>query len=166
MLLACIVMTLIELVGGWISVQGFHVRLWDYSEEWLNYKGYICPKFSLFWTLISAVYYFGFYLPLHAYVERVIETPWLILLIGMYVGIFLVDLVHSMRLLQRIKAYAKNMRTLVNIDQLKSNAKEHFRRETGRRSPFNFYRMVGNYMSDIHGYRDQLQRKWGDKNEK
>ena len=75
-------------------------------------------------------------------------------------------LVHSMRLLQRIKSYAKNMRTLVNIDQLKGNAKEYFRRETGRKRPFNFYRMVSSYMTDIHGYRDQIQRRWGSKDEK
>ena len=165
LLLACIVMTLIELIGGWIAVQFFHVRLWDYSKEWMNFKGLICPKFSLFWTLISAGYYFGLYLPLHVYVEQVIDLPWLVLLIGIYVGVFLVDLVHSLRLMQRIKAYAKHMRTLVNIDQLKHSAKEHFRAETGRRRPFNFYRMVSNYMTDVHGYRDQIHRKWGNKDE-
>ena len=79
---------------------------------------------------------------------------------------FLVDLVHSMRLLQRIKEYAKTVRTLVSIDQLKGNAKEYFRRETGRKRPFNFYRMVSHYMTDVHGYRDQIQRRWGNKNEK
>ena len=166
LLLACVVMTLIELVGGWIALQFFHIRLWDYSKEWMNLNGLICPKFSLFWTLISAAFYFGLYLPLHEYVEMAIEMPLAILLVGVYIGIFLVDLVHSLRLLQRIKSYAKAMRTLVSIDQLKQNAKEHFRQETGRKRPFNFYRMVSNYMTDIYDYRNQIHEKWGEKNEK
>jgi uncharacterized membrane protein len=162
LLLAAGVMTLIELIGGAISVGCFHVRLWDYSGEWANFKGLICPKFSVFWGLICAGFYFGLYLPLHVYVESVIEWPMVILAVGIYLGVFAVDLVHSLRLLQRIKDYAKHMRTLVNIDQLKSNAREHFRREVGgRRSPFHFYRMVGRYMADVHGYRERIHQKWG-----
>ena len=164
LLMAIGVMTLIELIGGAIAVKYFHIRLWDYSEEWMNYKGLICPKFSLFWGIICAVYYFLLYLPLHTYVQGVIEQPLLILGVGFYLGIFAVDLVHSLRLLQRIKSYAVHMRTLVNIDQLKHNASNHFRKEMGgRRRPFNFYRMVGRYMSDVHGYREQIHQKWGEK---
>ena len=164
LLMAIGVMTLIELIGGAIAVKCFHIRLWDYSGEWMNYKGLICPKFSLFWGLICAVYYFLLYLPLHTYVEGVIEQPALILAVGAYLGVFAVDLVHSLRLLQRSKVYAKHMRTLVNIDQLKHSANEHFRKQMGgRRSPFNFYRMVGGYMRDVHGYREQIHQKWGEK---
>ena len=165
LLLAVLVMTLIELVGGWIAVQFFHIRLWDYSHEWMNFKGLICPKFSLFWGLICAAFYFLLYLPLHTYVEGVIEYPLLILGVGMYLGVFVVDLVHSLRLLQRVKSYAMHMRTLINLNQLKSNAREHFQREAGgkRHAPFNFYRMVGRYMTDIHGYREQIREKWGEK---
>ena len=163
LLMAVGIMTLIELVGGWIAVSFFHVRLWDYSNEWKNFKGLICPKFSIFWGLICAAYYFGLYMPLHAFVESVIEYPLLVLGIGVYLGVFAVDLVHSLHLLQRVKSYAVHMRTLVSIDQLKSNAKEHFRQKMGgQRRPFNFYRMVGSYMRDVHGYREQIHQKWGD----
>ena len=163
LLMAAAVMTLIELIGGAISVKYFHVRLWDYSGEWGNFKGLICPKFSFFWGVICAVFYFGIYTPLHTYVEGVIELPLLILGIGVYLGVFAVDLVHSLRLLQRVKSYALRMRTLVNIDQLKQNAREHFRREMGgKRRIFNFYRMVGRYMTDMYGYREQIQQKWGE----
>lgn len=164
LLMAIAVMTLIELIGGAVSVKFFHVRLWDYSNEWMNFKGLICPKFSFFWGIICAAYYFLLYLPLHIYVKSVIDHPLLILGIGVYLGVFIVDLVHSLRLMQRIKSYAMHMRTLVNIDQLKQTAREHFRKEAdGRRRPFNFYRMVGRYITDIHGYREQIHQKWGEK---
>ena len=164
LLMAAAVMTLIELVGGFIAVSLFHVRLWDYSSEWMNFKGLICPKFSFFWALISAAYYFLLYQPLHVYVEGVVEFPLLILAIGLYLGIFLVDLSQSLRILQRIKSYARQMRTLVNIDQIKSSAREHFRDSSGgRHAPFSFYRMVGRYMTDVYGYRDEIHQRWGEK---
>ncbi|MBQ9098253.1 MAG: putative ABC transporter permease [Clostridia bacterium] len=165
LLMAMAIMTLIELVGGAIAVKCFHVRLWDYSGEWKNFKGLICPKFSLFWGIICAGFYFGLYMPLHSYVEAVVESPFLILAVGMYLGIFLVDLVRSLKLLQHIKHYAKAMRTLVHMDQLKSNAREHFRQEVGGKRPFHFYGMVSRYMTDVYGYRRQIHQKWGERND-
>lgn len=165
LLMAMAVMTLIELIGGWIAVKLFHVRLWDYSNEWMNFQGLICPKFSLFWGLICAAYYFLIYPFLRSVAKGAIDVPWLILALGMYAGVFLVDLVHSLRLMQRVRDYALRMRTLINIDQLKSNARDHFHRESGRRGMFNFYRMVNRYIYDMQSYREQIHRKWGGKNE-
>ena len=161
LLLGAVIMTLIELVGGMIAVKIFHMRLWDYSGEWMNYQGVICPKFSLFWALICAGYYFFIYPFFRVFALRTSDQPWMILLVGMYLGVFLVDLAHSMRLMQRVRAYAVRMRTLVNIDQLKASAKEHFQREAGKKAPFNFYRMVGNYIRDMQSYHTEVGRKWG-----
>ena len=166
LLMAAAVMTLIELVGGLIAVKYFRVRLWDYSEEWGNFQGVICPKFSLIWGGICAAYYFIAFPFLQSIAERVIELPWLILIVGMYLGVLAVDLGHSLRLMQRMRTYAAQMRTHINLDQLKSTAREHFRRLSGKRAPFNFYRMVGRYITDMHGYRDQISNKWGRKNDK
>lgn len=167
LLMAAVFMTLIELVGGFIAVQFFRVRLWDYSGEWMNFRGLICPKFSLFWGLICAVYYFLVFPFFHAIAPGVIDVPWMILAVGIYLGIFLVDLFHSLHIMQRVRAYAVHMKTLVNIDQLKTTAKEHFKRESGRRhAAFNFYRMVGNYLNDTYSYRDEMKRKWEGRKQK
>ena len=162
LLMAVLVMTLIELVGGFISVYFFRVRLWDYSGEWKNFHGLICPKFSLFWGLICALYYFLIFPVFHAVAPGVIDVPWMTLGVGIYLGIFAVDLGHSLHLMQTLRTYAMRMKTLVNIDQIKTSAKEHFKRESGRRhAAFNFYRMVGNYINSSQSYREQIQRKWG-----
>ena len=166
LLLAMVIMTLIELVGGLVAVKYFRVKLWDYSEEWMNFQGVICPKFSLIWGLVCAIYYFLVYPFMHSIAVRVIELPLLILAVGMYAGIFLVDLVHSLHIMQHLRRYAAGMRTHINLDQLKGNAKEHFRREVGKKRPFNFYRMISFYMSDVQGYRSEINRKWGGKHEK
>jgi uncharacterized membrane protein len=169
LLLASAVMTLIELIGGLIAVKIFHVRLWDYSGEWMNFQGLICPKFTVFWGLICAVYYFLAYPLLRTVASGVIDLPWLILAVGMYVGVFVVDLAHSMRLMQRVRAYALRMRTLIHLDQLKSSAREYYDKENGmrngKRAPFNFYRMVNRYVYDMQSYREQIHRKWGGKDE-
>lgn len=39
--------TLVEYVAGLIFIKGMHVRLWDYSKQWGNIQGIICPKFTL-----------------------------------------------------------------------------------------------------------------------
>ena len=51
-------MTAIEYIAGIIALKGFHVVLWDYSNEWGNIQGIICPKFSLFWGLLGVAYYY------------------------------------------------------------------------------------------------------------
>ena len=51
-------MTAIEYVAGLLMIQVAHVRLWDYSNEWGNIQGIICPKFSFFWAVLGAAYYF------------------------------------------------------------------------------------------------------------
>ncbi|MGX8702992.1 MAG: putative ABC transporter permease, partial [bacterium] len=43
--------TIVELLGGILLDVVYHTRWWDYTDEFLNYKGYICLKFSLLWGL-------------------------------------------------------------------------------------------------------------------
>ena len=50
--------TLVEYIAGLISIKLLHVKLWDYSKQWGNIQGIICPKFTLGWAILSAVYYF------------------------------------------------------------------------------------------------------------
>ena len=50
-----VITSLIELVLGFLSEKLFHERLWDYSENPFNLKGYICLKFSLLWGLGAVV---------------------------------------------------------------------------------------------------------------
>lgn len=57
-LLMAVCMTVIEYIAGIISLKLAKVRLWDYTEEWGNIQGIICPKFSLIWAAYGALYYF------------------------------------------------------------------------------------------------------------
>ena len=45
--------TLLELVVGYSMESLFKVRYWDYSNNYKNYKGYICLKSSIFWGFLG-----------------------------------------------------------------------------------------------------------------
>lgn len=51
-----IVMTIIEYVTGILLDKIFNKRFWDYYDEFMNYKGLICVKFSLYWGMASIVF--------------------------------------------------------------------------------------------------------------
>ena len=57
-LFMAVAMTAIEYVAGLWCLKHTKVRLWDYSDQWGNIQGIICPKFSLYWAIIGALYYF------------------------------------------------------------------------------------------------------------
>ncbi|MBQ6947154.1 MAG: hypothetical protein IJN42_03815 [Clostridia bacterium] len=48
---AAAMITAVEFVTG-LVVNRKH-GVWDYTEEWGNVGGQICPRFSLFWFLLS-----------------------------------------------------------------------------------------------------------------
>ena len=50
-LMGIVLTTSIELLAGWLLDVFFHARWWDYSDNPLNFHGYICLKFSLIWGL-------------------------------------------------------------------------------------------------------------------
>ena len=119
------------------------------TGEWLNFHGLICPKFTFFWGVICALYYFFLYPPLYALTARVPDFLWAVLLLGIYLGVFSVDLGHSIHLLARLRAYAKEWRTRIDLNQLKADAKEYFKALFGRRhGSLNFHRMINRYMRD------------------
>ncbi len=52
MLCGSLIVTFLELVVGSILLQ-HGIRMWDYSDQWLNYNGVICLRFSAIWFIIS-----------------------------------------------------------------------------------------------------------------
>ena len=40
-----VMMTVIEYIAGLIFIVGMHIKLWDYSKQWGNIQGIICPLY-------------------------------------------------------------------------------------------------------------------------
>ena len=116
-------MTAIEYIAGIVSLKLLKVRLWDYTNQWGNIQGIICPQFSLIWALLGAVYYFL----IHPYILGALD--WLSrnlafsFVIGLFFGVFIIDSVYSAHLITKIKAFAEDNHVVVKYENLKAQVR-------------------------------------------
>jgi uncharacterized membrane protein len=116
-------MTLIELIGG-LSFVNKPVKLWDYSNRWGNYKGIICPLFSLIWTIIGAIYYYfiaGFIIEKIEWFHNNMSFSFIL---GFFSGIIIIDYIYSTKMLSKIKKYAKENNIEIKYEELKCQIRE------------------------------------------
>lgn len=121
--------TLIEYATGIFFLKGYNTRLWDYSNEKFNFKGIIAPKFSLYWTLLSLVFYYLLYPYFYQKVEFLYSHLELSLFVGMFYGVMLVDLIYAFNLLNRLKKMAdvvSDSKIAINYERLKLEITERF----------------------------------------
>lgn len=113
--------TLLEYIAGLIFIKGMKVKLWDYSELPGNIQGIICPLFSAFWAILSAIYYFL----IHPRILRALE--WLSghltfsFVMGMFYGVLIIDVCYSMNVLTKIRKFASEKQIVVKYERLKQN---------------------------------------------
>lgn len=113
-------MTGIEYMAGIWSLKFTKVCLWDYSNEWGNIQGIICPKFSILWAILGAAYYFF----IHPYILNALD--WLSnnlafsFVIGLFFGIFIIDAVQSAQLVAKLKQYAEENDIIVKYEAIKT----------------------------------------------
>ena len=161
-LLMGLLMTLIELVGGIIGLKN-NVRLWDYSDQWGNYKGIICPLFSAIWTALGAVYYFL----LAPYVMHALDwfgkKPLFSYTLGIFTGCILIDVVYSAKLYIKIKDYAKNNNMTVKWEQFKISIKDNKAKRKEKYSFVNPFkssdRSLKDYLADYKNEREAKKNK-------
>lgn len=156
-------MTVIEYIAGILCLKVLKVRLWDYREEWGNVQGIICPKFSLAWALLGAVYYWL----IHPYILDALT--WLScnlafsFFIGLFFGVFLIDAVHSAQLVSKLRQYAEENQVIVRYEALKS----HIRRlHDESRQKYHFFRPFrwNQPLSEtLREMRDSLEKRKGKK---
>lgn len=118
-------MTLIELIAGLIFIKGMGVKLWDYSNNFLNYKGIICPLFSFIWTLIGTLYYFFLAKHVIKALDWFSKNISFSFVLGIFFGIFILDLIYSTKILVKIKKFAKENDIIVKYEEFKEHIKEH-----------------------------------------
>ncbi len=155
-------MTVIEYIAGIVSLKCFNLRLWDYRNEWGNINGIICPKFSLIWALMGAAYYFLIH-------PKILNALWWLsqnlafsFFIGLFFGVFIIDVAYSSNLVVKIKKYAEENNVIVRYEHLKShirsvqesaNAKVHFF------LPLSSERSLSEHIRDIIGELETVKEK-------
>lgn len=117
-------MTLIEYLAGVFCLKYLKVRLWDYSDLWGNVQGIICPLFSFFWAVLGAMYYFL----IHPHI--LVGLKWLAnnlafsFFIGVFYGVFAIDVIHSAKLVVKLKAFAEDNDVIVRYEALKTHIRQ------------------------------------------
>ncbi len=119
-------MILIEYIAGLIFIKGLKIKLWDYSKQWGNIQGIICPLFSFFWLVVSVIFYFV----INPYV--IDAVAWFTnnltfsFFVGIFFGIFIIDLAHSINLTAHLRKFATENRMVISYEKLKESIHDKF----------------------------------------
>ncbi len=124
-----VAMTVIEYIAGVIFILGMHIKLWDYSDQWGNIKGIICPKFSFFWAVLGAIYYFLIHPSILDALQWLSANLAFSFVVGFFYGIFLIDVCYSMEVMAKIRRFAQENEVIVKYEQLR----ERLRRDREER---------------------------------
>lgn len=142
-----IAITILEFVAGMIFIHGMKIKLWDYSDQWGNIKGIICPLFTFFWMILSAIYYFLVHSHILFALEWLSENLAFSFAIGFFYGVFVLDVAYSTRLMVKIRAFAAETNIVVRLEELKEDFRA--RLQKGRVHRFFFPMHTGTPMREI-----------------
>lgn len=155
-------MTGIEYIAGIWSLKFAKVRLWDYSDEWGNLQGVICPKFSLIWAMLGAAYYFL----IHPYILDALI--WLSnnlafsFVIGLFFGVFIIDAASSAHLVAKLKKYAEENDVIVKYESIKTHIRvrqDEMKQKYHFFHPFKTERPLTEHLKELRGSFETRKRK-------
>ena len=90
------------------------------SDEWGNIEGIICPRFSFFWALLGAIYYFLIHPHVIGALKWLSHNLAFSFVIGLFFGVFLIDVAYSSQLLLKLKKFAEENNIVVKYEHLKA----------------------------------------------
>lgn len=131
-------MTLIEYIAGLIFIKGMKIKLWDYSDRRGNIQGIICPLFSFLWLLVAAFYYFVIRPYAIGAVVWFVQNIGFSFIVGLFLGIFLVDVGHSLNISAKIRKFAKENKIIVSFEKLKESVRDKIEKFEHKKASFVF----------------------------
>ena len=142
---------------------GFHVRLWDYSKQWGNIQGLICPKFR--WrAILGAAYYFLIHPRILHAIDWLSRNLAFSFVIGLFYGVFLIDVVYSTKLIHRIKKLADENEVIVKYENLKAHVRSVHDRSAQKASfffPLRSERPLNEHLRELRETLEQRRRTEG-----
>lgn len=128
-LLFALVTTSIEYLTGLFFLKVYNTRLWDYSKLKFNIRGIISPLYTLYWTLLSLVFYYVLYPYFFQQVSILYEHLEFSLFVGVFYGIILMDIIQSFNVLNKLKAMSDALgqtQMAIHYEQLKIDIAERY----------------------------------------
>lgn len=152
-------MTLIEYVAGLFCLKVLKVRLWDYSNNWGNIQGIICPLFSFFWAVLGAVYYFLIHPHILSGLNWLSQNLAFSFVIGMFFGVFIIDVVHSANLMVKLKRFAEENEVVVRYEALKDRILDSHEKNKAKYRFFRPFREVQPLNEVLAEMRESLEKR-------
>lgn len=160
-----VAMTLIEYIAGLIFIKGLKIKLWDYTNRWGNIQGIICPLFSFLWLLVCVFFYFVIvpYVITDAVIWFVNHITFAFF-VGVFFGVFFVDLGHSINLTAKITSFAKKHGVVVSFEKLKESIKDKIEKHGGKKANFIFpFKSNRTLTQELDSYNEEQNEKSDEK---
>lgn len=135
-ILMALCMTAIEYIAGIVILKKTKVRLWDYTNEWGNIQGIICPKFSLIWALLGGAYYFLVHPNILKALNWLSDNLAFSFFIGLFFGFFIIDVVHSSQIIIKLKKFAEENDVILKYEEIKTKIRCH---QDARKQKYHFF---------------------------
>ena len=155
-----LIVTFIEYIAGIIFIKGMKIKLWDYTNEWGNIGGIICPKFSFFWAILSAIYYFLIDPHILNSLYWLSNHLTFSFVMGFFYGVFVIDVSYSMNLMMRIRKFAQDNEIIIKYELLKENIRKRNEELFGKKK-FIFAMHTGreDFFKHLKHYKDEEAKK-------
>lgn len=124
-LLMAVAITALEFAVGIVMLRSVHIRLWDYSARFGNICGIICPQYSFYWMLLSAVYYFFIHPHILDALAWLSQNLAFSFAIGFFYGILTVDTAYSTQIMRKIRRFAAEQEITVRLEALREELNYH-----------------------------------------
>ena len=161
-ILAAISMTAIEYIAGVMCLRIAKVRLWDYSTEWGNIQGIICPKFSLIWAVMGAIYSFLIHPHILDALRWLSQNLAFSFVIGLFFGVFIIDVSNSAQLIVKLKKFAEDNDVIVRYENIKAHIRSAQDKAAQRHHffhPFRSERPLHEYLKEMRSGFEHRARK-------
>jgi len=150
------VLTILEYIAGVIFIEHFNIKLWDYSKNKGNIKGIVCPLYSVFWTILGLIFSYTLFPLLQRNISNLLNNLELSFFIGIYIGIFFVDMWQSFNLASRIKTLVNESEEKWHVDFERFKLELRDRVETGIKNRTHF--LLPFYGELGSGFRERLKK--------
>ena len=119
--LMALCITFFEYIAGMIFIVGMKIKLWDYSKNWGNIKGIICPQFTFYWWLLSASYYFLIHPKILEWLFWFTNHIEFSFVVGFFYGVLCVDLSYTLKTMTRIRRFARENKAIIRLAELQQH---------------------------------------------
>ena len=158
--------SILEFITGFLLEKVFHNKWWDYSNLPFNIKGYVCLKFSIYWGL-ACTFIMDIVHPIIYKFITIIPHILGIILISIFMGVFVVDVIITVATIlkfnQRLKAMDEIAKRIHNIsDEIGEKVYENVTAVDSKQAEYKLS-LEENFMeisSEINYRKDQLSEEW------